>query len=57
MQGERRPQLVAGVVDECALAVERRLEAAKHPVQCLAEAAELVVGLRERQPLLGLGRR
>src|SRR5581483_3960179 len=48
---ERCPQLVAGVRDEAALALETRLEPAEHLVQRLAQALELVAGRRHGQPL------
>ena len=57
VQRERRAQLVARVVDEGALALQGGLEPGEHLVQGLAEPAELVVGLRQRQALIGLGRR
>ena len=56
VQRQRRAQLVAGVVDEPPLALERLLEAAEHRVQGLAQAPELVVGLRDRQALSRLAR-
>ena len=56
-QRKRRPQLVAGVGHEVALAGQRRLEPAEHRVQRLAEALDLVPRVRHRQPLAGrLGR-
>ena len=50
---ERRPQLVARVGDEAALARESLLEAAEHLVQRLAEAADLVARRRQREPPVG----
>jgi hypothetical protein len=54
---ERRAKLVARVRDEATLAREPRLEAVEHRVQRLAEAANLVLGLGNGQPLVrSLGR-
>jgi hypothetical protein len=53
--GERRAQLVAGVVDEAAFVLDRRLEPGEHLVQGLGEPRELVPALRNRQA--GPGRR
>ena len=50
---ERRPELVAGVGDEVALAVDRGLEPVEHLVQRLAEPFELVPGRRNGKPLTG----
>ncbi len=49
--GQRRAQLVAGVRDEPALALDRRLEPVEQLVERLAEPVELVAGVRQRQPL------
>ena len=49
--GEQRAQLVARVRHEHALALERSLDPIEHPVQCLAEPVDLVLGARKRQPL------
>ena len=54
---ERRPQLVARVVDEAALALERLLETVEGEVQRHGQAAERVVGHRHRQSVGGIGRR
>ena len=51
VQGERGAELVARVVDEPALALDRRLEALEHLVQRRPEASELVIGWRHREPL------
>src|SRR5205807_349146 len=52
-QRERRPQLVPGLGDEAALALERGLEPSEHLVERLAEPLELVPRARHRQPLSG----
>ena len=41
--GQRRAQLVAGVLDEPPLVVAGRGEGAEHPVERVAEPADLVV--------------
>ena len=46
---QRRAQLVAGVGDERALALERLLEPREHLVERRPEAADLVVGRADRQ--------
>ena len=51
MQGERGPELVAGVVDEAPLALDRRLEPGEHRVQRLREPGELVVASPRGKPL------
>ena len=50
-QRERRPQLVARVRDEAALALDPGVEAVEHPVQRPREARDLVVGGGHRQAL------
>jgi hypothetical protein len=47
--GQRRPQLVAGVGDERSLALAGALEALEHAVQRYAETMDLVLGRRQRQ--------
>ena len=44
MQGERGAQLMTGIVDEGSLALHGRLEPIEHPIQGLAQPANLVVG-------------
>ena len=48
---QRGAELVAGVGHEPALALKRLLQAGEHLVQRLAEAADLVLRGRQRQPL------
>ena len=50
--GQRRAQLVAGVGQEAALAFEGGLQAGQHLVERLAEAADLVVRVGQRQALV-----
>ena len=50
-QRERRPQLVAGVGDERALAHECGLEPGEHRVERLAQPLDLVARLRHGQAL------
>ena len=45
-QGQRGPQLVAGVVDELPLAVQRLLEGVEHLVEGVPEPGHLVVAAR-----------
>src|SRR6185437_4818018 len=40
--GQRRAQLVARIVDQAALALDRRLQSLEHPVEAQAERCELV---------------
>ena len=54
---ERRSQLVARVVDEPALPLERLLEPVEGEVQGHGEAGERVVGRGHRQPVGRVGRR
>ena len=49
--GQRRAQLVAGVRDEAALAVERGLQPVEHPVERVGELAQLVARAGHRDPL------
>ena len=46
---ERRPQLVARVVDHPPLSLDGRFEAIEHPVEASTESRELVTGLGDRQ--------
>ena len=54
---ERRAQLMAGVVDERALARERRLDALQHVVERSAQLSDLVTSWREWQSPAGLAQR
>ena len=50
---ERRPQLVARVRDEAPLSRQPLLQPTEHLVQGLSEPPDLVVGRRQRKPLVG----
>jgi hypothetical protein len=52
-QREWAAQLVAGVGDEAALAIERLLEPVEHLVERDREVLQLVAGARDRKPLPG----
>ena len=52
--GQRRAELVAGVGDEVALALQRPVDALEHLVERLAQPAHLVPGLGHGQPGPGL---
>ena len=54
---DRGAQLVAGVGDEAALALEGAAEAIEHLVQRLAEPADLVAGGGQREPLVRAAQR
>jgi hypothetical protein len=49
--GEWRAQFVAGVGDEGALAFERRFDPVEHGVECFAQVVQLVLCVRQWQPL------
>ena len=53
----RRSQLVAGVGDEAALALERAAQALEHLVQRLPQPPDLVVRRRQRQPVVAVAQR
>jgi len=46
----RCPQLVRGIGHEAPLRAQRALQAAEQVVECVAQSAELVVGVRDGQP-------
>ena len=52
-QGEGGPQLVPGLGDEVALAVQSKLEAGEHLVERRAQPLELVAGRGHRQARAG----
>ena len=54
---QRGAELVARVVDEPPLALDRLLEPVQHRVQRLGQARELVAGPRDRQPAPGVAGR